>query len=69
MPWSNGGGPGSCMGQGHASCKFVSSILLVIVKHLTHVHYYMFTFTVTKNKLTMLLLATHTGMPRPYMGS
>ena len=58
MPWSNGGGGSDpCMGQGHTSHKFSSSIFLVIVKHLTHIYYYMFTFMATKNKLHMWLLA------------
>ena len=65
--WCHGSGP--CMGQGHASCQLVSSMLLVIYMHLTHNYDYMFTFTLTKNKLNMLLLVTPIGMPGPYRGS
>ena len=66
---SGGGGSGPYMGQGHASHQLMSSMLLVIFMHLTHIYDYMFTFTVTKNKFPIFLLAMHTRMPGPYMGN
>ena len=36
--------------------------------HLTHIYDYMFTYTVTKSNLPMMLLAMCTGMPRPIHG-